>query len=92
MAFLLSPKTDAGGTYALVANFNISVNGAPPQTYPSDAPGTVHPGDTIEVGALESAIFNYYNADVTIKTVEAALPYTVEAVAGAERMDIQRVS
>lgn len=93
MAFLLSPKSDAGVTYALAANFNISVNGAPAQTYSDDNPGAVHPGDVItSQDAGGGPTYKYFaNEGTTLVTSGTfTMPYTVEAVAGADMLRLIR--
>jgi len=93
MAFLLSPKTDAGGTYALAANFNISINGGAAQSYTDDAPGAVHPGDVItsqDSGAGPTYKYFANEGTTLITSGTFTMPYTVEAVAGADMLRLIR--
>lgn len=92
MAFLLSPKTDAGGTYALHTDGVVSVNGGAPREYPSDDYGSVKPGDFITAEkALSGAYWDTLDPEIgssPLKEFNTSDSYTVEKVAGAVLLDI----
>lgn len=95
MAFLLSPKTGGGAvSYSLISDENdVSINGAPAQTYRVNNPGTVKPGDVITWadGLLDhAAYYAVFNSDESIKDGTASSPYTVEAVAGAAVLSVYK--
>lgn len=95
MAFLLSPKTGGGAvSYSLISDENdVSINGAPAQTYKIDNPGTVSTGDVITWadGLLDhAAYYAALDSDEPIKDNPASSPYTVEAVAGAVLLSVYK--
>lgn len=92
MAFLLSPKS-GGVTYALTANFPVSINGGAAQVYTDDAPGTVRTGDVItaqETG--DGPTYKYFATEgpTLVTSGTFVTPYTVEAVAGADMLRLIR--
>lgn len=93
MAFLLSPKSGGGVTYALVSNTEVSINGDEPRKYTVSDPGTVAPGDVLTWSNADYNIYRYSpntDFDASVKSSPASSPYTVEAVEGAAALMLHR--
>lgn len=81
-------------SYALISDENdVSINGAPAQTYKIDNPGTVSTGDVITWadGLLDhAAYYAALDSDEPIKDDPVSSPYTVEAVTGAVLLSVYK--
>lgn len=94
MAFLLSPKSGGGVTYALTAANDVRINGGEIQYPTEDHPGTVRPGDVLtwDDTAQNSVVYFrvWGDEESLITSGPASSPYTVQAVDGATWLSLFR--
>jgi hypothetical protein len=95
MAFLLSPKSGGGVTYALIAANDVRINDGEIQYPTEDDPGTVRPGDVLtwqDTAQNSVAYFRVWGDEESVITQgPASSPYTVQAVDGAVWLSLFRL-